>query len=208
MSASKMKVILHPVRMKIIQALINGKEMTVQELSKWAEDVPQATLYRHLNKLLDAGFIRVVQENPVRGAVEKVYALKEPNIQSQEDFLKLTKEEHLELFLTFTTQLMSLYESYLSQEKIDLVKDGVSYTIANLNLTDQEFIELMQGIGTLIQSAIANEPTPERKPRNIATIIITNRINIRVSTEIGKWRIDVKSRIRNNIFLCTSTMLF
>ncbi|MFZ0447056.1 MAG: helix-turn-helix domain-containing protein [Bacillus sp. (in: firmicutes)] len=172
MSASKMKVILHPVRMKIIQALINGKEMTVQELSKWAEDVPQATLYRHLNKLLDAGFIRVVQENPVRGAVEKVYALKEPNIQSQEDFLKLTKEEHLELFLTFTTQLMSLYESYLSQEKIDLVKDGVSYTIANLNLTDQEFIELMQGIGTLIQSAIGNEPTPERKPRNIATIII------------------------------------
>ena len=154
MSASKMKVILHPVRMKIIQALINGKEMTVQELSKWAEDVPQATLYRHLNKLLDAGFIRVVQENPVRGAVEKVYALKEPNIQSQEDFLKLTKEEHLELFLTFTTQLMSLYESYLSQEKIDLVKDGVSYTIANLNLTDQEFIELMQGIGTLIQSAL------------------------------------------------------
>ena len=172
MSASKMKVILHPVRMKIIQALINGKEMTVQELSKWAEDVPQATLYRHLNKLLDAGFIRVVQENPVRGAVEKVYALKEPNIQSQEDFLKLTKEEHLELFLTFTTQLMSLYESYLSQEKIDLVKDGVSYTIANLNLTDQEFIELMQGIGTLIQSALGNEPTPERKSRNIATIII------------------------------------
>lgn len=172
MTASKMKVILHPVRMKIIQALINGKEMTVQELSKWAEDVPQATLYRHLNKLLDAGFIKVVQENPVRGTVEKVYALKELDIKSQEDFLKLTKEEHLELFLTFTTQLMSLYESYLSQKKIDLVKDGVSYTIANLNLTDQEFMELMQGIGTLIQSALANEPTPERKPRNIATIII------------------------------------
>ena len=172
MSASKMKVILHPVRMKIIQALINGKEMTVQELSKWAEDVPQATLYRHLNKLLDAGFIRVVQENPVRGTVEKVYALKEPDVQSQEDFLKLTKEEHLELFLTFTTQLMSLYESYLSQEGVDLVKDGVSYTIANLNLRDEEFMELMQGIGTLIQLALANEPKPDRKPRNIATIVI------------------------------------
>jgi hypothetical protein len=103
--------------------------------------------------------------------------LKEPSIQSQEDFLKLTKEEHLELFLTFTTQLMSLYESYLSQEKIDLVKDGVSYTIANLNLTDEEFIELMQGMGTLIQSALGNEPTPERKSRNIATIIIPDAKN-------------------------------
>jgi DNA-binding transcriptional ArsR family regulator len=175
MTASKIKVILHPVRMKIIQALINGKEMTVQELSKWAKDVPQATLYRHLNKLLDAGFIRVVQENPIRGAVEKVYALKETDVHSQEDFLKLTKEEHLELFLTFTTQLMSLYESYLSQEKVDLVKDGVSYTMANLNLTDQEYMELLQGIGTLIQSALTNEPTPDRKPRNIATIIIPDK---------------------------------
>jgi DNA-binding transcriptional ArsR family regulator len=172
MSASKMKVILHPVRMKIIQALINGKEMTVQELSKWAEDIPQATLYRHLNKLLDAGFIRVVQENPVRGTIEKVYALKEPEVQSQEDFLKLSKQEHIELFLTFTTQLMHLYESYLSRDGVDLVKDGVSYTIANLHLSDQEFMELMQGVGTLIQSALANEPTPERKSRHIATIII------------------------------------
>lgn len=167
-----MKIILHPVRMKIIQALMNGKEMTVQEVAQRVEDVPQATLYRHLNKLFDAGFIHVVRENPVRGTVEKVYALKEPDIQSQEDFLKLTKEEHLELFLTFTTQLFSLYESYLSQDHVDLVKDGVSYTVANLYLSDEEFMELMQGIGALIQPAIKNEPTPDRKARNIATIII------------------------------------
>ncbi|WP_338472401.1 helix-turn-helix domain-containing protein [Niallia sp. XMNu-256] len=172
MNTSKMKVILHPVRMKIIQALINGKEMTAQELSKWAEDVPQATLYRHLNKLLDAGFIKVVQENPVRGTIEKVYALKEPDVQSQKDFLKLTKEEHLELFLTFTAQLMSLYENYLNQDEFDLVKDGVSYTMANLYLSDEEFMELVQGIGMLIQSALKNEPTFERRARNIATIII------------------------------------
>ncbi|WP_428911480.1 helix-turn-helix domain-containing protein [Niallia sp. Krafla_26] len=172
MNASKIKTILHPVRMKIIQALINGKEMTAQELAQWAEDVPQATLYRHINKLLDADFIEIVQENPVRGTVEKVYALKEPDVQSQEDYLKLSKEEHLELFLTFTTQLLSLYESYLAQDDVDIVKDGVSYTMANLYLSDQEFMELMQGIGSLIGSAIKNEPTPERRARNIATVII------------------------------------
>ena len=119
-----------------------------------------------------SGFIQVVQENPVRGTVEKVYALKEPNVQSQEDFLQLTKEEHLELFLTFTTHLMSLYENYLSQEKIDLVKDGVSYTIANLNLSDTGIYRTHARIGTLFKSAIANEPSPERKARNIATIVI------------------------------------
>ena len=81
-----------------------------------------------------------------------MYALKEPPVHSQEDFFALSKEEHLELFLTFTTHLLGLYENYLQQEDVDLVKDGVSYTVANLNLSDQEFMELMQGIGTLIQS--------------------------------------------------------
>ena len=78
MNQSKMKLILHPVRMKIIQSLLNGKNMTVQQLSQRAKDVPQATLYRHLNKLLEAELIQVVQENQIRGTVEKVYALKEP----------------------------------------------------------------------------------------------------------------------------------
>ena len=55
---------------------------------------------------------------------------------------------------------------------MDLVRDGVSYTMANLYLSDQEFMELMQGIGNLVQSAIKNEPTPERRARNVATIII------------------------------------
>ncbi len=172
MDQSKMKLILHPVRMKIIQSLLNGKNMTVQQLSQRAKDVPQATLYRHLNKLLEADLIQVVKENQIRGAVEKVYALKEPPVHSQEDFLHLSKEEHLELFLTFTTHLLGMYENYLQQDEVDLVKDGVSYTVANLYLSDREFMELMQGFATLIQKAMKNEPSPERKTRNFATIVI------------------------------------
>ena len=172
MNQSKMKLILHPVRMKIIQSLLNGKNMTVQQLSQRAKDVPQATLYRHLNKLLEADFIQVVQENQIRGTVEKVYALKEPPVHSQEDFLRLSKEEHLDLFLTFTTHLLGMYENYLQQEDVDLVKDGVSYTMANLYLSDTEFMELMQGFATLIQKAMENEPSPERRARNLATIVI------------------------------------
>lgn len=179
MKNSKTKLILHPVRMKIVQSLLNGKKKNVQQLAEQMKDVPQATLYRHISKLLEADVIEVVQENQIRGTVEKVYGLKELSINSQEELLSLSKDQHLELFLTFTTQLLNLYENYLSQEDVDLVRDGVSYRVANLYLTDDEFMELAKGIGMLIQEAMLNEPTPERKGRNIATIVIPEKTKIR-----------------------------
>ncbi|RFU60982.1 helix-turn-helix domain-containing protein [Peribacillus glennii] len=172
MAQSKIKLILHPVRMKIIQSLVGGKELTVQQLVARIKDVPQATLYRHLGKLHEAEVIEVVQENHIRGTVEKVYALKEQSVSSQQEFLNLSREEHLELFLTFAAQLAGVYENYLNQEDIDLVRDGVSYRMANLYLSDTEFMEMVQKIGKLIQDAALNEPAPDRKARNWATIII------------------------------------
>jgi DNA-binding transcriptional ArsR family regulator len=169
---SKTKLILHPVRMKIIQSLINGKKLTVHAIAERNKDIPQATLYRQLNTLLEADIIQVVQENQIRGTVEKVYALKEPSIQSQEEFLNLSKEEHLELFLTFTTQLLGQYETYLNKREIDLVKDGAGYRVAKLYLSDEEYIDLMKNIGLLIQQATLNEPTSERRAKNVATIVI------------------------------------
>lgn len=169
---SKTKLILHPVRMKIIQSLINGKQLTVYDIAQRNKDIPQATLYRQLNTLHEADIIEVVQENQIRGTIEKVYALKEPSTNSLEEFLNLSKEEHLELFLTFTTQLLGQYEAYLNKENTDLMKDGVSYRVAKLYLSDEEFIDLIKKMGLLLQQATLNEPTPERKVKNIATIII------------------------------------
>lgn len=177
MKNSKTKLILHPVRMKITQSLLNGKKLNVQQIAERLTDVPQATLYRHLNKLLEADVIEVVQENQIRGTVEKVYGLKEQSINSPEEFKNFSKDQHLELFFTFTTQLVGLYENYLNLGEVDLLKDGVSYRVANLNLTDEEFIELVKNISSLYQKAMLNEPTPERKRRNFATIIIPEKPN-------------------------------
>jgi DNA-binding transcriptional ArsR family regulator len=174
---SKTKLILHPVRMKITQSLLNGKRLNVQQIAERLKDVPQATLYRHLNKLLEADIIEVVQENQIRGTVEKVYGLKEQEVNSPEDFLNFSKDQHLELFFTFTTQLLGLYENYLDRGEVDLLKDGVSYRVANVQLTDEEYMELIRGMGALIQKAMLNERTPERKGRNIATIVIPEKPN-------------------------------
>jgi len=39
--------------------------------------VPRATLYRHLRALISGDTLEVVEENPIRGTVKRVFALKD-----------------------------------------------------------------------------------------------------------------------------------
>ncbi|AZB41698.1 ArsR family transcriptional regulator [Bacillus sp. FJAT-42376] len=169
---SKAKLLLHPVRMKIAQALINGRELSAQQLSERMDEVPPATLYRHINRLLEADIIEVVQENPIRGTVEKIYALKKIGDATPEDLEKITKEEHLDLFAAFTNQLAGMYEDYLNQEAFSVIKDGVGYGVASVHLTDEEFMELMGKMSGLLMEAMEKQPSPERRTRHISTIMI------------------------------------
>lgn len=170
---SKVNFLLHPIRMRIMQCLLGGKELTAQEISQKVTDVPQATLYRHLNKLVEAEILEVVKENRVRGTVEKVYALSN-QLQSvtAEEIKKASRQDHLHFFFSFLTNLLGDYEKYLQQKNIDLEKDGVSYRQASLYLSDEELIELLNEIRKTILKAVENEPAPDRKLRKISTIVI------------------------------------
>ena len=57
MKESKISILLNPIRMKIIQTLLVGQRLTVQQMNERLPDVPPATMYRHLNKLLGAELI-------------------------------------------------------------------------------------------------------------------------------------------------------
>ncbi|WP_273124769.1 helix-turn-helix domain-containing protein [Metabacillus sp. HB246100] len=169
---SKVKVVLHPVRLKIVQSLIGIKELNVQQLSLKLPDVPQATLYRHLNKLLEAEIIKIVKENQIRGTVEKFYSLVDQQVINQDDLHKLSRDEHLQLFLTFMTHLLAKYESYLNQEEIDLFKDGVVYREAIAYLSDDEFNEFVEDLSIIMKKVMDKKPSNERKARHIANIVI------------------------------------
>lgn len=69
-----LKALMHPLRWRIIQQLAGGPS-TAGELNTKLTDVAPATLYRHLQALLTADLIAVTDEKPIRGAVEKTYAL-------------------------------------------------------------------------------------------------------------------------------------
>jgi DNA-binding transcriptional ArsR family regulator len=173
---------LHPVRMRIIMLLSGSKGLTPQQMSDGMSDIPQATLYRHINRLVQGGILMVVEERPVRGTLEKVYALNAegnqhlgPDDNGLEAFNRLSREEHLHYFTAFTMTLIDDFSRYLNHSpegERNLAADGVGYHKLPLFLNDMEFVEFATAINQALAPFINLENTPERRKRVFATIMM------------------------------------
>ncbi|MEI3612735.1 helix-turn-helix domain-containing protein [Pseudogracilibacillus sp. SO30301A] len=94
----KADLLLHPVRMRIVQQLLLNKPLTIAQLVEILGDVPQATLYRHINLLLEANLIEVIETKKVRGTEERKFSVKIDNLQIPEDEIEMTsQEDHIRL---------------------------------------------------------------------------------------------------------------
>lgn len=70
------EIVMNPVRQRIFQYFLLHKTGTVKEIRKALPDVPSASLYRHIKKILtDSTILMVVGENRIRGTVKSVYQL-------------------------------------------------------------------------------------------------------------------------------------
>lgn len=166
-----LELLLHPVRMRIVQAFIPRKQLTTQQLLEIIPDVAQATLYRHLAKLVEAKVIGVAEENKIRGTIEKVYELTQSEL-NDEDIEKISAEEHSELFLSFVTHLLSDFNEYIHKDNINVKADGLSYRQAKVFLTDDEYSEYMKSLNTLMLDIISKKAIPGRKLRTLTHIVI------------------------------------
>ncbi|MBD3920728.1 helix-turn-helix domain-containing protein [Paenibacillus sp. PR3] len=173
MEQSKADLILHPIRLRIIQALLPEGNHTTQQLAERMSDIPQATLYRHLNTLLKAGLIHVVEERRNRGTVEKVYALAHNAAElTPDDVTETASAQHMELFVKFVASLLSEFGAYVGQERYNMVEDGVSFRKIELSLTDEEYRTLLTEQRAIAQRYADNKPTLERRLRMISTVVI------------------------------------
>ncbi len=66
-----MECITNPVKCKLLLEIHSQGKATAKQLADIYTDIPQATLYRHLKKMLSDGILQVVEETQVRGTVEK-----------------------------------------------------------------------------------------------------------------------------------------
>lgn len=166
-------VVLHPHRMRIIQALLGHPRLTTADLRAAMPDVPPATLYRHLGTLIDAGVVDVVEERKVRGAVERTYALGGTAAYVDgAEARTMTVEQHRQAFLLFVSTLLGDFERYLERGDIDLERDLVGYRQVPLQLTDEELVQMLGDLNAALLPWVQRAPSPGAQRRIFTTVLM------------------------------------
>lgn len=166
-------LLLHPVRLRILEAFLGGRELTTSQLAAELPDLPKGGLYRHVALLAEGGVLTVVAERPIRGAVERTYALSlERSHLAPADMAAFSPSEHGDAFATFAAALMSAYDRYLAQPDADPVRDGVSYSMNALWLNDDEYAAFLRDVAALIQPRLGLQPAGGRRRRLIASAFL------------------------------------
>ncbi len=166
-------LILHPVRLRIIRALLGGRRMTTAELAAELPDVATATLYRHVSALADAGVLDVVGERAARGATERTYELHDGTTHvGGVDLAGLDADAHRAAFAAFVAGLLADFDAYLARDDVDLEADRVGYRHRAFWMTDEEVDEFVDGLGRIAERWSANGPGPGRRRRVLSTVLI------------------------------------
>lgn len=164
---------IHPIRMRILQEVIQKETATVKDLSEALNDVPPASLYRHINRLVQDDILEVAAENRIRGTLEKVYRIHlNPIEELNETVASWTPVKMMNLFYHFTMSLMSDYSRYISHPSADPMKDGAGFRSVGLYLTDDELTKLSLAFNTALMEFAANQPAPGRRLRKLSTIMV------------------------------------
>ncbi|MEH7403211.1 helix-turn-helix domain-containing protein [Gottfriedia acidiceleris] len=152
--SNKTEIIMHPVRMKICQALMRNKEhgLTPLEMIKLIKDVPQATLYRHIQIMVDSDIIRVIKEKKVKSVSEKYYVLNVEEARLDEDEWKeATIEEKLNYISSYQLLLMTQYQNYLNNlEEQNRQEDRATFSVVELKINDEHFLQFQNELHELM----------------------------------------------------------
>ena len=164
-------VVLHPVRLRIVQQFLGERRLTTRELQTALPDVPVASLYRHVRLLADHEVLDVVDERQVRGGTERTYELRGA-VVGPEDARTLTPGEHRQAFLWFVSTLVADFDRYLASPDIDPARDRVGYRQVGMHLSDDEMDALMQDLSAVLLRFIDRDPSPERRRRILSTVLL------------------------------------
>ena len=168
MKKDYMEACMNSTRQRIIQVIMIKKEATSAEIGEELQDIPRASLYRHIKVLLDAGIITVVKEEVKRGSVEKTYAIA-PQMPYGD-----TNEEYNSLIQSALMGLQGEFYRYFSGENPDPQRDLLTVGSASLMMSDEEMMEFIRAYGDLIQRYMTNKPSEGRKVRKVTLVISPN----------------------------------
>ena len=154
------KTVMNPSRLRILECFIQNGDATAAEIQTQLSDIPTASLYRHINILLDDGWLELVSERKVRGATERRYKLAgtraNGNYEAQVSGVLLS--------------LLATFKAYFADESSDPVRDMLLVSTATLMLSDEEFEQFLIEQAKLEQKYLGRQPDGKRKPRRLTYI--------------------------------------
>ncbi len=166
-------LLLHPVRLRIVQAFLGDRALTTAQLASELDDVPAGSLYRHVALLTKAGVLQVVAERRVRAALERTYTLRLLAAQvGPAEAAAMSPEEHSRAFMVFVAGLLADFDRYLSSGTPDFVRDGVSYAVSAMWLTDTEYTDFLRDVQTVVLPRLANAPGKGRRRRMVSSVFL------------------------------------
>jgi DNA-binding transcriptional ArsR family regulator len=177
-------LLLHPVRMRILQALFDADPLTTTQLRDRLPDIAPATMYRHIAVLADAGVLEVVDEKRVRGTVERSYRVrKEEAVVDPAARAAMTREDHLRAFTTFAASLMTDFDRYHAHEDADPTSDGVVYRQAAVWLTKEEFAAMIEEIESAVVSRVGHARDDGRIRHVVSLVVVPDKPRTDPDTE-------------------------
>jgi AcrR family transcriptional regulator len=163
-------VLLHPVRLRIVQCMLADRALTTADLAAELPDVPPATLYRHVAALVEADVLSVVGQRRVRGAVERRYALNPANATAgRDDVAAMSREQLRTAFGVFIASLLAGFDSYLAGPDVDPAHDALGFRTAAVHLRDDDLAELTERLQAAIDPWRA--PRPDARRHLLSTIL-------------------------------------
>ncbi len=172
MSLSKADLLLHPIRGRILMVLAR-RRMTTRQIAHALPDISQASVYRHVAVLAEAGVLQVVEEIPIRGVIERVYAFDEDAaLVRPDEMTTAAPDDYLRYFQMFVDDLMQIYRRYAGQENAHPNRDGVAFWGEILHLTREERREVGEELRSVTRKRRDNEPRPDRLRYYIGRVFI------------------------------------
>jgi len=167
---NRSNLILHPVRLRILQLLTAGSA-TTDALAEKMPEVPRPSLYRYIKQLVDGGVIEYDDSLDTTDPRQKAYRLVAGYHVDVEDLQGLDPEDHVRSFIIYAASLISGFERYmLHDEPPDLAHDQAGYTEVFLYANEQEMNEFATDLNALLAPLIANGPGKGRRRRKFAFI--------------------------------------
>lgn len=166
-------LLLHPVRLRIVQAFLGERELTTSDVRARLPDVSPATLYRQVATLVHADVLEVAAEHRVRGAVERTYRLNQDRVSVDADGARgLSAEDHRATLQALVAGVLADADRYLDRDDIDPGRDRVGYRQVGFYATDEEVDSLLRTVREALGRLTGHGPGEGRTRRLLTTVLL------------------------------------